>query len=141
MFGIGMPEMLLILAIALIVIGPKKLPELAKSLGRAFGEFKKATAELKESFEIDSDLEDVSRTLDDVTGEIQESIDSSGNATNTVYTDQADAQDEDAFQSSSEESIARSEEETAAEGKSETTETEMKADEEKDTEKDDRPGG
>jgi sec-independent protein translocase protein TatB len=44
MFGIGMPEMFLILAIALIVIGPKKLPDLAKSLGRAFGEFKKATA-------------------------------------------------------------------------------------------------
>ena len=43
MFGIGMPEMILILAIALIVIGPKKLPDLAKSLGRAMREFKKAT--------------------------------------------------------------------------------------------------
>ena len=43
MFGIGMPEMLLIIAIALIVIGPKKLPDLAKSLGRAMREFKKAT--------------------------------------------------------------------------------------------------
>ena len=41
MFGIGMPEMILILAVALIVIGPKKLPDLAKSLGRALGEFKK----------------------------------------------------------------------------------------------------
>ena len=39
MFGIGMPEMILILAVALIVIGPKKLPDLAKSLGRAIGEF------------------------------------------------------------------------------------------------------
>jgi TatA/E family protein of Tat protein translocase len=50
MFGIGMPEMFLILAIALIVIGPKKLPDLAKSLGRAFAEFKRATSELKDSF-------------------------------------------------------------------------------------------
>jgi len=47
MFGMGMPEILLILAIALIVIGPKKLPDLAKSLGRAIGEFKNATREFK----------------------------------------------------------------------------------------------
>lgn len=61
MFGIGMPEMLLILAIALIVIGPKKLPDLAKSLGRALREFKKATSELKESIELDSELKEVKK--------------------------------------------------------------------------------
>lgn len=53
MFGMGMPEILLILAIALMVIGPKKLPEIAKALGRAMGEFKRATNELKESINID----------------------------------------------------------------------------------------
>jgi TatA/E family protein of Tat protein translocase len=56
MFGIGMPEMILILAVALIVIGPKKLPDLAKSLGKAMGEFKKATSDLKDSMQIDTEL-------------------------------------------------------------------------------------
>ena len=75
MFGIGMPEMFLILAIALIVIGPKKLPDLAKSLGRAFAEFKRATSELKESFEIDSELKDIKTTFNDMSSEIKEAID------------------------------------------------------------------
>ncbi|MFZ0133356.1 MAG: twin-arginine translocase TatA/TatE family subunit [Desulfobacterales bacterium] len=65
MFGIGMPEMLLILAIALIVIGPKKLPDLAKSMGRALREFKKATSELKESIELDSELKEVKKSFKD----------------------------------------------------------------------------
>lgn len=47
MFGIGMPELLLLLAIALIVIGPKKLPDLAKALGRGLAEFRRATDEFK----------------------------------------------------------------------------------------------
>ncbi len=76
MFGIGMPEMLLICAIALIVIGPKKLPDLAKSLGRAFGEFKRATSDLKESLEVDTDLSDVSKPFDEITDDIKHSLDS-----------------------------------------------------------------
>jgi len=75
MFGIGMPEMLLILAIALIVIGPKKLPDLAKSLGRAFAEFKRATSELKESFEIDPELKDIKTTFNEMSSEFKEAID------------------------------------------------------------------
>jgi sec-independent protein translocase protein TatB len=75
MFGIGMPEMLLILAIALIVIGPKKLPDLAKSLGRAFAEFKRATSELKESFEIDSELKEIKTTFNSMSSELNEAID------------------------------------------------------------------
>ena len=66
MFGIGMPEMLLILVVALIVIGPKKLPDLAKSLGRAMGEFRKATSELKESIEIDEDFKDIKKPFEDI---------------------------------------------------------------------------
>ena len=71
MFGIGMPEMILILAVALIVIGPKKLPDLAKSLGRALGEFKKATSELKDSLQIDDELKDVKTTFDEINRDLK----------------------------------------------------------------------
>jgi Tat protein translocase TatB subunit len=49
MFGIGMPELLVIAALALILIGPKKLPEIAKSIGKTLGELRKATDDVKES--------------------------------------------------------------------------------------------
>lgn len=63
MFGIGMPELLVILAVALIVIGPKKLPDLARSLGKALGEFKRATNDIKQSIEKETGLDDVRNTI------------------------------------------------------------------------------
>jgi Tat protein translocase TatB subunit len=51
MFGIGFPELLLIAVIALVVIGPQRLPDLARALGRGFAEFRRATDELKQTFE------------------------------------------------------------------------------------------
>jgi TatA/E family protein of Tat protein translocase len=58
MFGIGMPELILILGVALIVLGPKKLPELAKTLGKGLAEFRRATEELKDEFrKVEADLD------------------------------------------------------------------------------------
>ena len=66
MFGIGLPELILIMAIALIVVGPDKLPELARSLGKGIVELKKAAAGLKESLHEDDDDNNWEQTdLDD----------------------------------------------------------------------------
>jgi len=52
MFNIGPLELVVIFIVALLVIGPKRLPELARALGRAVGEFKRATAELRDNLDI-----------------------------------------------------------------------------------------
>ena len=58
MFGIGMTEMVLIAALALIILGPKKLPDLARSLGKGFAEFKRATNDLKSTIDLEIKAED-----------------------------------------------------------------------------------
>lgn len=66
MFGLGLPEILVIFVIALIVFGPKKLPDLGRSIGRAMAEFKKASEEFQET--VKAEMKEVEKTaqLDEV---------------------------------------------------------------------------
>ena len=56
--SVGIPELIIILTIALIVFGPRKLPELGRSLGRSLNEFKRASNELKNTLEDEIRTED-----------------------------------------------------------------------------------
>jgi len=58
MFGIGGQELIIILVLALILLGPKKLPDIAKSLGRAMGEFQRASDDLKKEINLSSQISD-----------------------------------------------------------------------------------
>jgi len=72
MFGIGMPELLIILGLALVILGPKRLPGLAKGLGRAIREFKDATNEMKQNFR--EETYELEQVKDAIVGEIDRAM-------------------------------------------------------------------
>ena len=74
MFGMGMPEVILILAVGLIVIGPKKLPELAKSLGKGIVEFKRATQEFRDTIDVNDEVSELRDTVDTIKTDIKDQL-------------------------------------------------------------------
>jgi TatA/E family protein of Tat protein translocase len=71
MFGLGPQEMIVILFLALLLFGPKRLPELARGIGKAMREFKKATTEIEKEVrvgmnEIETTVEDLKKPLEDI---------------------------------------------------------------------------
>jgi len=91
MFGIGLPEMIVILAVALIVVGPDKLPELARSLARGVQELKKTVDEVKTS------LQEESGVLDEVQTELKDTAHDLNSHLLESDTWQPDEDDEDEF--------------------------------------------
>jgi len=95
MFGIGLPELIIIMVIALIVVGPKKLPDLAKALGKGMAEFRKATNELKESLDIDEDLDELKRDLVDSVHDLERPLDLAAYGSEEESGETLDGQGED----------------------------------------------
>jgi Tat protein translocase TatB subunit len=64
MFGIGMPELLVIAVIALLVVGPKKLPDIAKALGKGLSEFRKVTTEATDTIKETLKTDELKKDMD-----------------------------------------------------------------------------
>ena len=67
MGNLGMPELMMIMLLALLLFGPKKLPEIGKQVGKALGEFKRASNDLKRSIEDEMEKANISADLKGIT--------------------------------------------------------------------------
>lgn len=75
MFGMGMPEIMVILAVALVVIGPKKLPELARSLGKGYAEFSRSMRNVKDGISgMATDFEDETEFVRNPMGSLHKAV-------------------------------------------------------------------
>ncbi|MFW5730107.1 MAG: TatA/E family twin arginine-targeting protein translocase [Desulfonatronovibrionaceae bacterium] len=72
MFGIGTTEIVVILVVALLVLGPKKLPEIARSLGKTLAEFRRVSTDVKRTIELEVDREEEARAKKRIRQEMAE---------------------------------------------------------------------
>jgi sec-independent protein translocase protein TatA len=95
MGSLGMQEIIVIFILALIIFGPRKLPELGKSLGKGLAEFKKASNELKQTWEeevrLDKEKEAVSSILKETSNQTSEIIKEASNQTSEIFKDDSSA--------------------------------------------------
>ncbi len=74
MGGLGMMEMMVIMVIALIIFGPRKLPELGKTLGKAMGQFRRASEDFKRTWEQEVDIEKAKTYISDTSSSITNAV-------------------------------------------------------------------
>jgi Tat protein translocase TatB subunit len=78
MFNIGIPEMALIFVVALVVLGPEKLPEIARALGKAYNEFTRSMRDVRQNFDnVTSEFEKETRVIRDPMLAVKQSVEDS----------------------------------------------------------------
>ena len=100
MFGkIGLPELILILVIALIIFGPRKLPDIGRSIGKGIREFRQATTEISKTVSLDDDEEEImegsKKTVETKETKVSSSLNESVNETEQSVSDSEDGVVED----------------------------------------------